>query len=90
MVRTEILMRIVVGIVSGIILSLWTILIKIITIIHFIIALIQDKRNKDLAKFCNIWIAQWYAFVRYMTFTTNKRLFPFNKLNKIIEKVEMK
>ena len=53
--RAEVLMRLVVGLVSGIIVGLWKGLIQIIVVIHFIYALFTGKRNKDLAEFCDYW-----------------------------------
>ena len=88
--RTEALMRIVVGIISGIILGLWKVIVQVVAVIHWLYILVYDKKNKDLAKFCNMWVTFAYNFVRYMTFTTNKRPFPFNSLGKNIEKVEIK
>ena len=84
--RTEALMRIVVGIVSGIIFGLWKALIQILGIVHWIIAIITGKRNKDLAEFSEIWNTQIYIFLRYMTFVTNERPFPFESLTKNMSK----
>jgi sorbitol-specific phosphotransferase system component IIC len=81
--RTEALMRIVVVIVTGIILGLWRGLIQILSIIHWIIILITNKRVKELARFCHIWNCQVYVFLKYVTFATNKRPFPFDKLAKV-------
>ena len=88
--RTEALLRIVIGIISGLILGLWKIIVQVVVIIHWIYVLVTGKRNKELAKFCNLWVTYVYNFVRYITFTTNKRPFPFNSLGKNIEKVDMK
>ena len=84
--RVEALMRIVVGIVSGIILGLWKILIQAVGIIHWIMVIIAGKRDKGLAKFSEIWNTQIYVFLKYMTFVSNKRPFPFNTLEKNISK----
>ena len=78
--RIEALMRIVVGIISGIILSLWKSLIQILGVIHWIIVIISGKRQRGIAKFSEIWNSQIYVFLRYMTFVSNKRPFPFNEL----------
>jgi hypothetical protein len=75
-------MRIVVGIVSGIILGFWKVLIQILGIMHWIIVIITKKRNKDIAEFSEIWNTQIYIFLRYMTFVTNERPFPFESLTK--------
>ena len=86
--RKEVLMRIVVGIISGIILGIWKALVQVVVIIHFVYALFTGKRNKNLAEFCNYWNTQAYRYLRYMTFTTNKRPFPFDELGKNIEEVD--
>jgi len=84
--RTEALMRILVAIISGIVLSLWRALIKIIVIVHWFAVIITGKRNKDLGDFSEIWNTQAYIFLRYMTFVSNKRPFPFNPLDKSLSK----
>jgi len=86
--RKEALMRIAVGLISGIIMGLWKGLVQIIVLINFFYILFTKKRNKDLAEFCNIWNTVVYDYLRYMTFTTNKRPFPFNSLGKNKDKVE--
>jgi len=84
--RIEALMRVVVGIISGIILGLWKVLIQILGIVHWVIAIITGKRNKDIAEFSEIWNTQIYIFLRYMTFVTNERPFPFESLTKNISR----
>ncbi|NQU98639.1 DUF4389 domain-containing protein [Candidatus Woesearchaeota archaeon] len=86
--RVEALMRIVVSIISGIILGLWKALIQIIALIHWIIAIITGKRMRDLANFCEIWNSQVYIYLRYLTFVSNKRPFPFSSLEKNISEFE--
>lgn len=86
--RKEALMRIVVGLISGIIIGLWKGLVQIIVLINFFYTLFTNKRNKDLAEFSNIWNNAVYDFLRYMTFTTNKRPFPFISLGKTRDKFE--
>jgi len=76
----------VVGIISGIILSIWKVLIQIFGIINWIITIITGKRNKGLAEFSEIWNTQTYIFLRYMTFVSNKRPFPFQALEKNMSK----
>ena len=78
--RIEALMRIVIGIVSGIILSLWKTLIQILMIVHWVIVIISGKRNEGIAEFSEIWNSQIYIFLRYVTFVSNERPFPFNTL----------
>lgn len=88
--RKEAFMRIVVGIISGIILALWKMLIIALTIVHFIYAVFSNKRNKEIAEFCNLWPTQQYRFVRYMVFATNTRPFPFTELGNVKDKIEFK
>jgi len=80
MERKELLMRILVSIVSGVLLSVWLAIVKLLFVLNFIIVLISGKRNKGLAEFCEIWNTQTYVFLRYITFVSNKRPFPFKPL----------
>jgi|TARA_B100002003_G_C13702104_1_gene352978 hypothetical protein len=84
--RVEALMRIVVGIISGIILGLWKTLIQVVGIIHWIIVIVGGKRQRGIAEFSEIWNSQMYVFLRYMTFVSNKRPFPFNVLEPSMSK----
>jgi len=84
--RLEALMRIVVGFVSGIILYFWAYLIGLLIVVNFIWTLISGKRIKDVAELCEVWNTQKYDFFRYMTFVTNERPFPFNRIEKNISK----
>lgn len=80
--RSEAWMRIVVGIVSGIMLYAWMYLIGVLTTINFVWTVISGKRIRDVAELAEVWNTQKYYFVKYMTFLTNERPFPFNKLAK--------
>ena len=82
------LMRFVVGLVTGIILALWKTLVQILVIVNLLITIFSNKRNKDLANFCEIFNTQAYDFFQYMTFVTNKRPFPFNSLRVSMKKFE--
>lgn len=84
--RTEALMRIVVGIISGFILYVWSHLVGILIIVNFFYTLIIGKRSKDIAKLCEVFNSQLYSFSRYMGFVSNERPFPFEKLTKDISK----
>ena len=88
--RKEAWMRIIVLIVSGIVLSIWKVLVQILAIVHWFIAVFTGKRDKGLAEFCEIWNTQIYIFLRYMTFVTNERPFPFESLSKNITKFKKK
>ena len=80
--RIEALMRIVVGIVSGIILCVWRYLIGAFIVINFVYTLVSGKRWKRVAELSEIWNTQWYTFQRYMIFQSNRRPFPFTDLAK--------
>ncbi len=87
--RKEAFMRIVIGIVSGIIFALWKLLVIALGIFHWLYAVFAKKRSKRLAEFCNGWVNYAYAYYRYMVFATNQRPFPFEDLKKEFEKVDM-
>ena len=87
--RTEALMRIVVGIVFGIILGLWKIVIQVVAVLHWFYVIFTGKRSRDLAEFCNLWNTQAYRFIRYMTFSANTRPFPFSDLGAVMHPVEI-
>ena len=84
--RKEAWMRIVVVIVSGIVLSVWKIFIQLLAIINWFITVFSGKRNKEIARMCEIWNTQIYIYIRYLTFVTNERPFPFKNLTKSISK----
>lgn len=81
--RREAWFRIIVLIVSGVVLGLWEGLIQIIFIIHWFVVIFSGKRNKELALFCEYFNTETYKFIRYLTFVSNKRPFPFTKLERI-------
>jgi hypothetical protein len=81
--RIELLWRILVCIVSGTILSIWKILVFALAIVNFVVVLISDKRNRDIADFCDSWNSETYRFLRYITFVTNERPFPFTPLKRL-------
>ena len=88
--RKEAWMRIVVAIISGIIISLWKTLVAALTLFHWFYVVFSGRRSKGIAEFCNLWLAQYYAFARYMTFATNSRPFPFSELAQAIKPVDKK
>ena len=88
--RLEILMRIVVAIVTGIILSVWKWFIFLLGVINWIFTLFAGRRLKDLANLCEVWNTQFYVFLRYITLVTNERPFPFRSLTKNISNFSKK
>ncbi len=81
--RKEALIRILVGIISGIILYAWWYLTALLFIVNFFITIIRGKREKEIAEFSEYFSTQAYLFFRYITFETNQRPFPFNNLKKM-------
>ena len=81
--RKEAWFRIIVLIVSGIVLGLWKGLIQIIAVINWFIVVFSGKRNKELALFCEYFNTEAYKFIRYLTFVSNKRPFPFTELERM-------
>ena len=81
--RKEGWFRIIVLIASGLILGVWKALIFILAIVNWFIVIFSGKRNKELADFCEYWNTEIYKFVRYITFVSNKRPFPFSNMERI-------
>jgi len=88
--RLEILMRIFVGIVSGIIFAVWRGFVVVITIVNWIYTLFAGRRMKEIADLSEIWNTQIYIFQRYLILESNERPFPFNKLSKSMSKFDSK
>ena len=88
--RLEALMRVVVGIITGIILVVWRYLIFVFVVINFVWTLISGKRIKELADLSEVWNTQWYVFTRYMIFVSNERPMPFRRLTKNLSKFSKK
>lgn len=86
--RREAFIRIPICIVSGIVLSLWQVIVKILIVLQWIMVIFSGKRNKDLANFCQMFNTQWYYFFRYLTFHSNHRPFPFTELKKDFDKFD--
>lgn len=83
--RGEAWFRIIVAIVSGIVLGVWKWIVTILSIINWIITVITGKRNRDIAEFCEYWNTEMYKFIRYMTFVSNIRPFPFSNVERMSE-----
>jgi hypothetical protein len=81
--RKEAWMRILVVIVSGIILAVWRYLIIVFAIINWFIVVFSGKRNRDLAEFSEYWNTEFYKYVRYLTFVSNVRPFPFSDVERM-------
>jgi len=82
--RKEAWMRIPVAIVSGFILEVWGFFIFCFAIAQLVIILVEGKKNKDLLKMSQVYLIQLYTFVKYITFISNERSFPFEDLKKSV------
>ena len=81
--RKEAWFRIIVAIISGIILGVWKALIIVLGIVNWFIVIFSGKRNRELANFSEYWNTEIYKFIRYMTFVSNKRPFPFSIMERM-------
>ena len=86
--KKEAWMRIPIGIVSGIIIYVWAYLIGVFFIINLIYRIISGKRMDEFSSMSEVWNTQNYYFMRYMTFCSDKRPFPFEELKKDLNKIE--
>jgi len=81
--RKEAWFRIIVLIISGVILGVWKVLIQILAIVNWIIVVFSGKRNKDMADLCEYWNTEIYKYLRYLTFVSNVRPFPFSNVERM-------
>jgi hypothetical protein len=82
----EALMRIPVGIVSGIIFGLGLYVIYALIVINFFYTLFSGKRLREVSEAAEVWNTNAYEFMKYITFVDNERPFPFKELRKNISK----
>lgn len=71
--RKEAWIRLPLGLAGKILLDIWSYLILVVGILHWVYVVVAGKRNKTLAKFANLWVSYQYKFFRYMNFTVNDR-----------------
>ncbi|MBS3073127.1 DUF4389 domain-containing protein [Candidatus Pacearchaeota archaeon] len=81
--RKEAWFRIIVAIISGIILGIWKILVIVLLVLNWIIVVFSGKRNKGMADICEYWNTETYKYIRYLTFVSNKRPFPFSEVERM-------
>ena len=87
--RKEAWIRIIVLIISGIILKFWGIAVAISAILNWLVVIFSGRKNKSLTDFCNPWNNETYKYIRYLTFVSNTRPFPFSK-SETIGKIDKK
>ena len=88
--RKEALIRIPIALISWIIMEVWGLLVIVLTIFHWFVVIFTAKRNKAIASFGNQYASYLHNVVRYLTFATDERPFPFNNDMKTVEKLDMK
>jgi hypothetical protein len=81
--RKEAFFRIIVAIVSGIILGVWNLLIRVLIVLNFLYTIFKNKRHKGMADLCEWWNTEAYKFMRYLTFVSNVRPFPFSNVERM-------
>lgn len=77
---SQVLYRLLVLLVCGIIFYFWNIFTAVIFIINLIIALVKKKPNKDLIRFCSIWLIQLTITLKYLLFMSDEKPFPFSDI----------
>jgi len=81
--RKEAWFRIIVAVISGVILHVWGGLVCILVVLNWLVTIFSGKRSQGMAEFCEYWNTESYKFMRYMTFVSNKRPFPFSSLERM-------
>ncbi|MFA5071631.1 MAG: DUF4389 domain-containing protein [Candidatus Pacearchaeota archaeon] len=81
--RKEAWFRIIVAVISGAILSVWANLTWILLVLNWLVTIFSGNRSKGMAEFCEYWNTEMYKFMRYITFVSNKRPFPFSSLERM-------
>lgn len=81
--KKEAWFRIIVLIITGAILWIWKGLIYLLAVLNWFIVIITGKRNKEFASFGEYWNTEMYKYMRYLTFVSNKRPFPFSKMERL-------
>jgi hypothetical protein len=80
--KREIWMRIPVFILSGMILHVWGFFILIFSLVQLLLLLLENKKEKEFVKISSMFSSQIYIFFKYITFLSEKKPFPFEKINK--------
>jgi hypothetical protein len=71
--RAEALLRIPLGIVYGVILSVIEFVVGLVVLIQFFYTLILGRRHEGMARFANKYASLYYHTLRYSNFATNER-----------------
>ncbi|MEM2299949.1 MAG: DUF4389 domain-containing protein [Candidatus Hadarchaeales archaeon] len=77
--RLELILRIPLAIVYGIILAVWGFVAGLVVVIHWLYTLILGKRHLGMAKFTNRYVTYSLLVARYLYLITNDRPWPIGK-----------
>jgi len=80
--KKEIWMRIPVFIVSATILKVWGFFILILALVQFVLILSGNKKEKEFLSMSTMFSEQFYCFIKYITFISEEKPFPFSKIKK--------
>jgi hypothetical protein len=75
-------MRIPVFIVSATILKVWGFFILMFALVQFILIILKKKKEKEFLSMSTMFSEQVYCFMRYITFISEEKPFPFSKIKK--------
>jgi len=75
-------MRIPVFILSGMILHVWGFFILIFSLVQLVLLLVGDKKEEEFTSISRKFSNQIYFFFKYITFLSEKKPFPFEKIKK--------
>ena len=50
---------------------------------NWFIVVFSGRRNRDLAELSEYWNTERYKFIRYLTFVSNVRPFPFSNVERM-------
>lgn len=79
--KKEVWMRIPIGIVSGVILKVWSCFVFVFALVQFILLLL-DKKEKEFSNMFSLFAEQVYCFFKYITFISEEKPFPFSELKR--------
>ncbi|MFC1753084.1 DUF4389 domain-containing protein [Thermoproteota archaeon] len=87
--REQALWRIPVGILCGITLYFWFLLVYFLSFLNWLYMLIANKRSHAISEFANNWLTYCYRFSKYMILASDHKPFPFTPLGKDVEPIEI-
>jgi len=87
--RWEVIKRLLITWLSGVILDAFNSVNLIVAMVHWFYELIWGERIRTLSSLANRYAAFYYQFLRYLMFTTNERPFPFNAWKKPFDAIDV-